>query len=224
MGGYGGRFSSWLHGTINEPYNSFGNGAAMRVSPCAIYAVELEEALMLAKASAEVTHNHPEGIKGAQATAAAIFLAKTGKSRDEIREHIENNYYRLDFTLDDIRTNYGFDETCQGTVPQAIAAFLESENFEDAIRNAISIGGDSDTLAAITGAIAWAFYRDRGFANCFFGPKVIKSACRLTWKTSEEKPKNDCQRILQNLWSILQAFVFLIRPGIIGSLIRLDFS
>lgn len=143
----------------------------MRVSPCAIYAVELEEALMLAKASAEVTHNHPEGIKGAQATAAAIFLAKTGKSRDEIREHIENNYYRLDFTLDDIRTNYGFDETCQGTVPQAIAAFLESENFEDAIRNAISIGGDSDTLAAITGAIAWAFYRDRGFANCFFGPK-----------------------------------------------------
>ncbi len=183
VGGYGVRFSNWLAGTINKAYNSFGNGSAMRVSPCAIYAVELEEALMLAKASAEVTHNHPEGIKGAQATAAAIFLAKSSKSKDEIRSYIEANYYSLDFTLDSIRSNYSFDETCQGTAPQAIVAFLESNCYEDAIRNAISLGGDSDTLGAITGSIAWAFYQDyyhgeKLFEGSVFGP--VKRQILLT--------------------------------------------
>lgn len=157
--GYGGMFSQWLISETSEPYNSFGNGSAMRVSPCGLIAVTLQEALDLAKASAEVTHNHPEGIKGAQATAAAIFLAKYGKSKDEIKEYIEANFYTLDASLDDIRPGYFFNETCQETVPQAIVAFLESETYEDAIRNAVSLGGDSDTLAAITGSIAWAFYR-----------------------------------------------------------------
>jgi len=157
--GYGGMFSQWLVLEKPEPYNSFGNGSAMRVSPCGLIAVTLEEALELAKASAEVTHNHPEGIKGAQATAAAVFLAKCGKSKDEIKEYIEENFYPLDLSLDDIRPGYFFNETCQETVPQAIIAFLESESYEDAIRNAVSLGGDSDTLAAITGSIAWAFYR-----------------------------------------------------------------
>lgn len=159
---YGGMFAKWLVSDNPQPYNSFGNGSAMRVSPCGYIAVELDEALELAKASAEVTHNHPEGIKGAQATASAIFLARYGKSKEKIREYIEENFYTLDRTIDEIRPNYRFDETCQGTVPQAIQAFLESTDFEDAIRNAISLGGDSDTLAAITGSIAWAYYRKFG--------------------------------------------------------------
>ncbi len=130
----------------------------MRVSPVAYAADTLEEAELLAKASAEVTHNHPEGIKGAQSVAAAIFLARDGKSMDEIKSYIEENYYRLDFTLDAIRDYYAFNETCQGSVPQALVAFFESVDYEDAIRNAISIGGDSDTIACITGGIAEAFY------------------------------------------------------------------
>lgn len=160
QGGYGGRFSSWLQSSDPQPYNSFGNGSATRVSPCAIYAVELEEALELAEISASVTHNHSEGIKGAKAVAAAIFLAKCGKSKNEIKEYIEEYFYNLNESIDVIRKYYTFDETCQGTVPQAIIAFLESENFEDAIRNAVSIGGDTDTVAAITGSIAWVFYLD----------------------------------------------------------------
>lgn len=161
--GYGGMFAGWLVSDNPKPYNSFGNGSAMRVSPCGYIAVTLDEALLLAKASAEVTHNHPEGIKGAEATAAAIFLARCGKSKKEIKEYIEENFYTLDKTLDEIRPSYSFNETCQETVPQAIQAFLESVDFEDAIRNAISLGGDSDTLAAITGSIAWAYYRKFGF-------------------------------------------------------------
>lgn len=157
--GYGGMFRRWLASETPAPYNSFGNGSAMRVSACGLFALSLEEALSLAKESAEVTHSHPEGIKGAQATAAAIYLAKTHKSRDEIRKYIEENFYSLDFTLDEIRPAYQFDVTCQGSVPQAIVAFLESESYEDAIRNAISIGGDSDTIAAVTGGIAMAYYR-----------------------------------------------------------------
>lgn len=160
--GYGGMFSSWLESENPIPYNSFGNGSAMRVSPCGMIAVELEEALSLAKVSAEVTHNHPEGIMGAQAVAGAIFLAKIKKSKAEIKTFIEDNFYLLDFTLDNIREKYRFDVTCQGSVPQAIAAFLDSENFEDAIRNAVSIGGDSDTIAAIAGSIAWAYYVEEG--------------------------------------------------------------
>ena len=160
--GYGGMFINWLFSDDPQPYNSFGNGSAMRVSPCGLIAETLEEALMLAKASAEVTHNHPEGIKGAQAAAAAVFLAKQGAGKAEIRAYITENYYSLDFTLDQIRPSYRFDVTCQGSVPQAIQAFLESESYEDTIRNAISIGGDSDTIAAIAGGIAWAYYGRNG--------------------------------------------------------------
>lgn len=163
--GYGGMFYSWLKSRNPKPYNSFGNGSAMRVSPCGLIAATLDEALKLSEASAEVTHNHTEGIKGAKATAAAIFLAKTGKSKQEIKEYIENNFYNLLFTLDEIRSVYSFNETCQNTVPQSIACFLESESYEDAIRNAVSLGGDSDTLGAITGAIAWSFYKAQNGGN-----------------------------------------------------------
>lgn len=156
--GYGGMFYRWLISDVMPAYNSFGNGAAMRVSPVAWVADSLEEAEKLAKWSAEVTHNHPEGVKGAQAIAAAIFLAKERKHKKEIKKYIEQHYYKIDFTLDEIRPNYKFDVTCQGSVPQAIACFLEAENFEDAIRNAISLGGDGDTQAAMAGAIAEAYY------------------------------------------------------------------
>ena len=157
--GYGGRFGSWLLSDDRKPYNSWGNGSAMRVAPCAWFADSLEEAEKLAEDSAAVTHDHPEGIKGAKATAAAIFLARSGRTK-EIRSYIENTYcYDLSRTLDEIRPGYEFNESCQETVPEAIIAFLESRDFEDAIRNAISLGGDSDTLAAITGSIAEAAYR-----------------------------------------------------------------
>lgn len=157
-GGYGIKFAAWLKEKNPKPYYSFGNGAAMRTSPCGLIAVTLQEALDFGKAQAEISHNHPEGIKGAKAVAGAVFLAKTGKSKEEIKNFIENNFYKLDKTIDEIRKNYSFDETCQGTVPQAIQAFLESTDYVDAIRNAISLGGDSDTLGAITGSIAWAYY------------------------------------------------------------------
>ena len=134
----------------------------MRVSPCGDVAATLDEALELAKQSAEVTHNHPEGIKGAQAVAAAIYLARTGESRDGIRSYIEQHFYPLHQTVDEIRPRYRFDETCQGTVPQAITAFLESVSFEDALRTAVSLGGDCDTLTDITCAIAWPFYARSG--------------------------------------------------------------
>lgn len=158
MGAYGGGFAKWLHQPNPEPYGSYGNGSAMRVSPCGLAAVTMDEALALARASACITHNHPEGIKGAEAVSATIFLAKCGRTKDEIRQYISEHYYNLDFTLDSIRESYQFDGSCQGSVPQAIVAFLESENFEDAIRNAISIGGDCDTTGAITGSIAWVYY------------------------------------------------------------------
>ncbi len=158
QGGYGGRFANWLCSPNPQPYHSFGNGAAMRVSPCGLMAKTLEEALGLAKASAEVTHDHPEGVRGAQAVAAAIFLAKNGASKVEIGTYIRENFYPLNRTLEEIRPCYSFDESCQGTVPEAIQAFLESVSFADAIRNAISLGGDSDTLGAITGSIAWSYY------------------------------------------------------------------
>lgn len=157
--GYGGRFRSWLFSEDINPYNSWGNGAAMRVSPVAWVFETLTEVEEYARVSAAVTHNHPEGIKGAQATAAAIFLARRGKSKEEIKAYIEDKYgYDLSRGLEEIRPGYRFNESCQGTVPEAITAFLEGVDFEDAIRNAISIGGDSDTLAAITGSIAEAAY------------------------------------------------------------------
>ena len=170
---YGSSFINWLTSETSEPYNSWGNGSAMRVSPCGWVAkldIPIEEGIKqteeLAKMSAEVTHNHPEGIKGAQVTALSIYYMRHGKSKNDVNEYkyilkneIERRYrYNLNFTLDRIRSSYTFNESCQGTVPQAIVSFLESRNFEDAIRNAISIGGDSDTLAAITGSIAEASY------------------------------------------------------------------
>ena len=155
--GYGQKFIWWLMHKSREPYNSYGNGSAMRVSPIAWYCQTLEETLILAKASSEVTHNHPEGIKGAEAVAGAIFLAKTGATKGEIKAFTDQ-YYSIDFTLDDIRPTYRHVESCQESVPQALEAFFESTDFEDAIRCAISIGGDSDTIAAITGSIAEAYY------------------------------------------------------------------
>lgn len=156
--GYGGTFRKWIRSNDPKPYGSFGNGAAMRVSPAGFAAKSLDEAKAMSKAVTKVTHNHPEGLKGAEATTVAIFMALHGKSMLEIRDYIDKNYYPMNFTLDDIRDSYQFNETCQDTVPQAMMAFFESTGFEDAIRNAISIGGDSDTLSAITGGIAEAYY------------------------------------------------------------------
>lgn len=156
--GYGGSFCRWMYSENPQPYNSYGNGAAMRVSGCGYVGNTIDEVKQLSKAVTEVTHNHPEGLKGAEATAVAVFLARTGKSLFEIQDYITKNYYTLGFTLDSIRETYRFNETCQDTVPQALEAFFESTSFEDAIRNAISIGGDSDTIAAITGAVAEAYY------------------------------------------------------------------
>ena len=157
--GYGGMFWSWLHQEDSKPYDSFGNGSAMRVAPVGWAFKTLEEILVEAKRSAEVTHNHPEGIKGAQVTAGAVFAARTGASREEIRELVGKlSDYDLNRSVDEIREVYKFNETCQETVPEAIIAFLESTDFEDAIRKAVSMGGDSDTLACITGGIAEAFY------------------------------------------------------------------
>ncbi len=156
--GYGGRFYNWMFSDDPQPYNSFGNGAAMRVSACGYVANSIEEAISLSKIVTEVTHNHTEGLKGAEAVAVAIYLAKEGKNILEIRDYINKHYYPMNFKLDDIRSDYSFSEICQESVPQAIEAFLESNSFEDAIRNAISIGGDSDTIAAITGSISEAYY------------------------------------------------------------------
>lgn len=157
--GYGGYFRRWLTACHPEPYNSFGNGSAMRVSAAGWLYDSLEKTRTVAKATANVTHNHPEGIKGAEATASAIFMARNGSSKEEIKKYIENEFhYDLNRTLDEIRPSYHMDETCQKTVPEAIIAFLEAKDFEDAIRNAVSLGGDTDTLGAITGSIAEAYY------------------------------------------------------------------
>lgn len=170
--GYGGGFYRWLFfpnelrsydgqrsDGLRHPYGSFGNGSAMRVSAVGWFYDTLEETEFWAKKSAEITHNHPEGIKGAQATAAAIYMARTGSTKEDIREYIVSRYgYDLSRTCDEIRPTYRFNETCQGTVPQAIVAFLESTDFESCIRLGVSLGGDTDTLCAIAGAIAEAFY------------------------------------------------------------------
>lgn len=155
--GYGGRFMRWMYSEHPHPYNSFGNGAAMRVSAAAYAANTLSEAMDLAEITASVTHNHPEGIKGAKATAALIYMALHGFTFYQMSSFADH-FYDLNFSIDDIRKTYQFNETCQDTVPQAIVAFLESTDYEDAIRNAISVGGDSDTLACITGSIAGAYY------------------------------------------------------------------
>lgn len=157
--GYGARFSWWLRSRNPEPYNSFGNGSAMRVSSVAWLFDDIISVVNAARISAEVTHNHPEGIKGAQATAAAIFLARTGASKTKIRSFIQNEFgYDLSRTCDQIRPNYYHVESCQETVPEAITAFLEGDSFEDVIHNAVSLGGDCDTLTAIAGSIAEGRY------------------------------------------------------------------
>ncbi|MCQ5209262.1 ADP-ribosylglycohydrolase family protein [Megasphaera massiliensis] len=156
--GYGGRFKHWVFAVDPKPYGSLGNGSAMRVSPAGFAAKSLEEAKLLSRKITEVTHDHPEGLKGAEAVVVAIYMARTGSILQEIRDVIDQDYYPMDFTLDAIRPTYEFDVTCQGSVPQALMAFFESTSFEDAIRNAISIGGDSDTIAAICGSIAEAYY------------------------------------------------------------------
>ncbi|MDY3025500.1 MAG: ADP-ribosylglycohydrolase family protein [Candidatus Faecivicinus sp.] len=164
-GAYGGRFAGWLVSKHPEPYNSLGNGSAMRVSPCGEMASNLEEARRLARETAAVTHNHPEGIRGAQAVAEAIFRARQGASIPEIRAAMEA-YYPLNQTLAEIHAVYRYTETCEGTVPPAIVAFLESTSFEDAVRNAVSLGGDCDTLTAIAASIAWPYYARRGIDDC----------------------------------------------------------
>ena len=168
--GYGGYFRCWLTARHPEPYNSFGNGSAMRVSAAGWLYDSLEKTRVVAKATANVTHNHPEGIKGAESTASAIFMARNGSSKEEIKKYIENEFhYDLNRTLDEIRPSFHMHETCQKTVPEAIIAFLEAKDFEDAIRNAVSLGGDTDTLGAITGSIAEAY----------FGiPEALRSECR----------------------------------------------
>ena len=166
---------------VYEPYNSWGNGSAMRASFAGWAAQSLEEALLLGKLSAEVTHNHPEGIKGAQAIAAGIYLLRSGKSKAEVREYL-SQMYDLNFTLDEIRPTYRFEVSCQKSVPQAINAFLEAEDFEDTIKNALSIGGDADTLAAMAGSLAEACYpiptdlEDRAWAK--LTPDLQAVACR----------------------------------------------
>jgi ADP-ribosylglycohydrolase len=157
--GYGGKFASWLRKPETQPYNSFGNGSAMRVSPAALYAKSSEEAIELAYQASIVTHNHPEGIRGACATSLAINLALNGKSASEIRNAVHVIYgYDMTRSVDEIRPNYKFNETCMQTVPEALTCALEATDFEDAIRNAISIGGDSDTIGAIAGALAEALF------------------------------------------------------------------
>lgn len=161
MGSYGGTFSTWLSRRDMEAYGSWGNGSAMRVSPVGFFYSTLEEVLRIARISAEVTHNHPQGVKGAQATAAAIFLARTGATKEAIRQYISTQFgYSLTQTCDDIRPTYRFEPSCQQTVPQSLIAFLDSKDYEDAVRLTVSLGGDADTMGAITGAVAAAFYQE----------------------------------------------------------------
>lgn len=183
-GGYGARFSGWIYSEDPKPYNSFGNGSAMRVSSVAWLFDNLEAVRHAAILSAVVTHDHPEGIKGAEATASVIFLGRTGHSKDEIRKYVEENFaYDLSRTCDEIRPTYHHVESCQETVPEAITAFLEGESFEDVIRTAVSLGGDCDTLTAIAGSMAEGFYGV---------PEVLKKECR--------------ERLPKNLWEILERF------------------
>lgn len=186
--GYGGAFIEWALSENSEPYNSWGNGSAMRVSPVGWAYDTLEEVLEQAKRSAEVTHNHPEGIKGAQAVAAAVFLGRIGRDKPSIKQYIEETFgYNLSDPLDLIRATYTFDVSCQGSVPEAITAFLESSDFEDAVRKAISIGGDSDTIACMAGAIAHAFYKEipdeiKAAASIRLSPSLLHTVREFTVK------------------------------------------
>jgi ADP-ribosylglycohydrolase len=178
--GYGGNFHSWIYDDNPEPYNSWGNGSAMRASPVGWSCDSIDAVLSEAKKTAEVTHNHPEGIKGAQAAAVAVYMARTGKTKNEIKKYIVDSFeYDLDRTIDEIRSVYDYDVSCQGSVPEAIIAFLESTDFENAIRLAVSIGGDSDTIACITGGIAEAFYQEipehiTDYVSVLLGPDLMQ--------------------------------------------------
>ncbi|ABA88182.1 ADP-ribosyl-glycohydrolase superfamily protein [Syntrophotalea carbinolica DSM 2380] len=185
--GYGGRFHQWAGSDCQEPYYSFGNGSGMRVSPVGWYFNDLSTVLSEAHRSAAVTHNHPEGIKGAQAVASAIFLARSGENKAAIREFVATRFgYDFSWSLDDIRPWYRFDVTCQGSVPQALQAFFESDGFEDAVRNAVSIGGDSDTIACMAGAVAEAFYGE-----------VPDEIAREVFKRLDEKLAGVTRRFLE---------------------------
>ena len=178
MGAYGGRFGRWLFSSHPMPYHSWGNGSAMRVSPVGLYARTLSETLELARRSAEVTHDHPEGIKGAQAIAAAVFLAKEGLDKSFIKDYVTRNFgYDLSRSIDAIRKVYAFDESCQGSVPEALVAFLEGNSFEEVIRLAVSIGGDSDTIACMAGAVAACYYAV---------PPEMDRACRERFRDEPE--------------------------------------
>ena len=182
--GYGGTFISWLHSSEPRPYNSWGNGAAMRVSPVGFAFNTVETVLQEAARTAEISHNHPEGIKGAQATALAVFLARTTHDKTIIKKEVVNRFrYDLSRTVDDLRPSYVFDISCQGTVPASIIAFLDSTSYEDAVRNAISLGGDSDTLACITGGMAEAYY---GFLESNIVNEVKKHLAKDLWKITEQ--------------------------------------
>lgn len=156
--GYGRNFSDWINSDNPKPYGSYGNGAAMRISGCGFASKSIDELKHMSMLISEVSHNHLESYKAAEAVATTIYLARIGNNKDAIKTYVEDNYYPLNFSLDEIRDDYEFDVSCKGSVPQALEAFFESTNFEDAIRNAISIGGDSDTIGAITGGIAEAYY------------------------------------------------------------------
>ncbi|MFP4015319.1 MAG: ADP-ribosylglycohydrolase family protein [Chitinispirillaceae bacterium] len=181
--GYGESFKRWLHSPGAGPYNSWGNGSAMRVSPVGFAFATEEEVLAQARATAAITHDHPEGVKGAQATALAVFLARTANSKETIRSRIAGRFgYDLDRTVEEIRPGYSFDVSCQGSVPQAIVSFLDSITYEDAVRNAVSLGGDSDTIACIAGGIAEAFY---GGVPRTIREKVKKSLAPELWAVTE---------------------------------------
>lgn len=184
--GYGGMFRRWLRAKDPQPYGSYGNGSAMRVSSAAWLFDDLDTVRRMARLSAEVSHNHPEGIKGAEATASAIFLARTGSTKEEIKSYIEENFqYNFSRTCDEIRPRYHHVESCQETVPEAITAFLEGESFEDVIRTAVSLGGDCDTLTCIAGSMAEAFYGV---------PEELKAECqkRLPGDLLEVLQRFDC--------------------------------
>jgi len=201
MRGYGPRFLRWMVTPGYAPYNSFGNGSAMRVSPVA-HAFETEqEVLEEARRTAECTHNHPEGIKGAQATALAVFLARIGQDKELIRKAVQDRFgYNLSRTIDAIRPEYKPDVTCQGTVPEAIIAFLDSTSFEDAVRNAVSLGGDADTQACIAGSIAEAYYKTIPMAILEQIPKRVSKS--LWHKTLEFYKRHGIRDIATQLESL----------------------
>ena len=187
--GYGGWFKEWIHSDFPKPYNSFGNGSAMRCSSIGWLFDDEDSVLEEAKESAEITHNHPEGIKGAQAVALGVMLGRQGSTKLEIQEKLEALFdYDLSQTLEQVKLNYSFDVTCQGSVPQAIISFLESEDFEHAIRNAISLGGDADTQACIAGALAEGYYMNipdqiKEFVLTRITPDILEVLDQLNLRT-----------------------------------------